>query len=65
VKYHPKHAEQLTDLNKLYSVASCWIIIAILQDALSTECKILSALFLYRLFLPRIKLDIVVLEIIT
>ena len=29
MKYHPKHVEQLTDLNKLYSVASCWIIIAI------------------------------------
>ena len=28
VKYHPKHVEQLTDLNKLCSVASCWIIIA-------------------------------------
>jgi len=28
VKYHPKHVEQLTDLNKLYSVASCYIIIA-------------------------------------
>ena len=28
VKYHPKHVELLTDLNKLYSVASCWIIIA-------------------------------------
>jgi len=27
VKYHPKHVEHLTDLNKLYSVASCWIII--------------------------------------
>ena len=29
MKYHPKHVEQLTDLNKLYSVASFWIIIAI------------------------------------
>jgi len=28
VKYHPKYVEQLTDLNKLYTVASCWIIIA-------------------------------------
>jgi len=28
--YHPKHVKQLTDLNKLYSVASCWITIAIL-----------------------------------
>jgi len=35
--YHPKHVEQLTDLNKLYPVASCWIIIAILYDALSIE----------------------------
>jgi len=29
----------LTDLNKLYSVASCWIIIAILYDARSIEHK--------------------------
>jgi hypothetical protein len=28
VKYQPKHVEQLTDLNKLYSVASRWIIIS-------------------------------------
>ena len=28
-KYHPKHVEQLTDINKLYAVASCRIIIAI------------------------------------
>ena len=41
VKYHPKHIEQLTDINKLYSVASCWIIIAILYDARSTEHEIL------------------------
>jgi len=29
VKYHRKHVEQLTDLNKLYTVASSWIIITI------------------------------------
>ena len=29
---HPKDVEQLTDLNKLYSVASCWIIIAIVVE---------------------------------
>ena len=28
-KYHSKHVEQLTDINELYTVASCWIIIAI------------------------------------
>jgi hypothetical protein len=27
-RYPSKHVEQLTDLNKLYSVASCWILIA-------------------------------------
>jgi len=27
VKYHPKRVERFTDLNKLYSVAFCWIII--------------------------------------
>ena len=30
-KYHPKHVEKLTDINKLYTVAPCWIIIAILK----------------------------------
>jgi len=38
-KYLPKHVEQLTDLNKLYSFASCWIIIATLYDARSIEHK--------------------------
>jgi len=28
-RYHPKHVEQFIDINKLYIVASCWIIIAI------------------------------------
>jgi hypothetical protein len=23
-RYHPKHVEQFTDINKLYIVASCW-----------------------------------------
>jgi len=23
-RYHPKHVEQFTDINKLYNVASCW-----------------------------------------
>ena len=39
MKYHPKHVEQLTDLNKLYSVESCWIIVAILDDARTIEYK--------------------------
>jgi len=26
-RHHPKHVEQFTDINKLYIVASCWIII--------------------------------------
>ena len=26
-KYHPKHVEQFADINKLYIVSSCWIII--------------------------------------
>jgi len=26
-KYHPKHVEQFTDINKLCNVASCWIYI--------------------------------------
>jgi hypothetical protein len=24
-KYHPKHIEQFTDINKLCNVASCWM----------------------------------------
>ena len=26
-RYHPKHVERFTDINKLYIVASCWTII--------------------------------------
>jgi len=26
-RYHPKHVERITDINKLYIVASCWTII--------------------------------------
>jgi hypothetical protein len=28
-RYHQKHVEQFTDVNKLYIVTSCWIIIDI------------------------------------
>ena len=28
-RYHPKHVEQFADINKLYIVSSCWIIIDI------------------------------------
>jgi len=45
VKFNPKHFQQLTDLNKLYYVATCWIIIAIQYDARSTEHKILFLLY--------------------
>jgi len=45
VKFNPKHFEQLTDLNKLYSVATCWIIIAIQYDARSIENKIIFLLY--------------------
>jgi len=56
VNYHPKYVEQLTDLNKLYSVASCWIIITkyntmhgplnikylalVIDNARNKQCKI-------------------------
>ena len=39
MKYHSKHVEKLTDLNKPYSVAFCLIINAILYDAQSIERK--------------------------
>jgi len=32
-RYHPKHVEQFADINKLYIVASCWIITDTLRDA--------------------------------
>ena len=32
-KYHPKHAEQFPDINKLRNVATCWIYIGILLEA--------------------------------
>jgi len=32
-KYHPKHVEQFSDINKLCNVASCWIFIGILLGA--------------------------------
>jgi hypothetical protein len=32
-KYHPKHAEQFPDINKLWKDASCWIYIGILLGA--------------------------------
>jgi hypothetical protein len=32
-KYHPKHVQQFPDINKLCSVASCWIYIGILLGA--------------------------------
>ena len=32
-KYHPKHAEQFPDINKLCNVVSCWIYIGILLGA--------------------------------
>jgi len=33
-RYHPKYVEQFADINKLYIVASCWIIIATERDQL-------------------------------
>ena len=27
LRYHPKHVEQFADINKMYIIASCWIII--------------------------------------
>ena len=30
-RYHPKNVEQITDVNKLCNVASCWTFIGILK----------------------------------
>ena len=43
MKYHPKLVEKLTDLNKLYSVASCLIIIAILNTVVRRVPKLPKA----------------------
>jgi hypothetical protein len=32
-KYHPKHADQFPDINKLCNVTSCWIHVGILLGA--------------------------------
>ena len=32
-KYHSKHVEQFTDINKLCNVASCWIFIGITSSS--------------------------------
>jgi len=63
VNYHPKHVEQLIDLNKLYSVASCWVIIAILYDARSIEHKT-RELVSFRLLTnaPRLKTNVIFFE---
>jgi hypothetical protein len=39
-RYHLKHVEQFTDINKLYIVASRWIIIDI-YDKRATESDVL------------------------
>ena len=43
-RYHPKHVEQFTYINKLYIVASCWTIndtnpgsVVFVHSVLSTE----------------------------
>ena len=34
-RYHPNHVGQFADINKLYIVASCWIIIDMLVVAVA------------------------------
>jgi len=36
-EYHPKYVEQLKDLNKLYSIASYWIIIDIFMNLVTFD----------------------------
>jgi hypothetical protein len=40
-RYHPKHVEQLPDINKLCKVASCWIYIRIIEQ--HVLCVLLDA----------------------
>jgi hypothetical protein len=55
-KYHPKHAEQFPDINKLCNVASCWIYIGILSGAhyilhisrIKVKLSCQQAVFVYR-----------------
>ena len=52
-RYHPKHAEQFTDINELYIVASCWIIIATcytMYGPLNIKLTSCSPTFTYSLF---------------
>jgi len=40
-RYHPKHVQQFADINKLYIVASCWIIIDtyyVIHGPLNIKC---------------------------
>jgi len=50
VKYHPKHVEQLTDLIKLYSVASCWVIITISFKTVYKSTVIIFFISVYHIF---------------
>ena len=42
-RYHPKHVEQFPEINKLCNVASCWIVIRIL-DSESNPTHVTSSL---------------------
>jgi hypothetical protein len=50
-RYHPKHVEQFTDINKLYIVASCWTSIDIIHDARNLEHEISPCIFMTPLYL--------------
>jgi hypothetical protein len=41
-RYHPKHVEQFTDINKLHIVASCWTVIDISLSRIYIILKILN-----------------------
>ena len=54
-RYHPKHVERFTDINKLYIVASCWTIIGIYFD--NSLKKLYNNIFWIRFACPKLRTD--------
>ena len=57
-RYHPKHVERFTDINKLYIVASCWTIIGIclwLQTSHNVLRILRNLKFLYHIIFDMVR----------
>jgi len=56
-RYHPKHVERFTGINKLYTVASCWTIIVIYTKHLfkyTNQMHNVYSLHIFIVFLLRV-----------